>query len=167
MDFRKGSKGTVLLQLQKYASLTITDPTMWNFSPVVIDNPADQSAARVKLSPSAKNTTYKGSRTFSFKRLDLQTVGISCKVIRFNVTPGDKAHDHFPRLQAQLGIQFDATDIENTDLVATATPNVYTLTLAAKPGSLAWYGTTTIRVEPFQHISLYVNVDSFTWNQTT
>lgn len=167
MDFRKGSKATLLLQLQKYGTLTVVDPTMWAFSPVVIDNPALQDAARVKLTPSAKNTTYKNSRIFSYKRLDLQSVGISAKVIRFNVVDGDTAHTHFANLLAQLGILFDATDIEPTPLATTATPGVYTLTLTAKPGSLAWYGTTTIRVEPFQHISLYVNTDSFTWNQTT
>lgn len=165
MDLRKGSKATVLLQLQKYHTLLVTDPTMWNFSPVKIDNPLTPINARVKLSPAAKNTTYKGSRTFSYQRLDIQSIGTAAKVIRFNVTEGDTAHAHFANLKRQLGVLFDATDIEPTPLVATATPGVYTLTLTAKPGSLAWTGTTTIRVEPFQHISLYVNVDSFTWNQ--
>lgn len=165
MDLRKGSKATVLLQLAKYHTMLVTDPAMWNFSPVKIDNPANQDAARVKLSPEKHNTLYRGSRTFSYKRLDLQSIGASAKVIRFNAADGDTVHQHFPHLLAQLGVLFDATDIEPTVLATTDKAGIYTMTLTAKPGSLAWYGTTTIRVEPFQHISLYVNADSFAWNQ--
>jgi len=166
MDLRKGSKATVLLQIQKYHAMQVLDPTLWYFSPLVIDNPAVQSDARVKLSPAPGNQLYKGSRTFGFKRLDLQSVGISAKVIRFNAADGDTTHNHFPRLLAQLGILFDATDIEPTALVPIdGSPGSFTLTLTAKPQSMAWYGTTTIRVDPFQHISLYVNADSFAWNQ--
>ncbi|MNV97226.1 hypothetical protein D3C71_1923230 [compost metagenome] len=60
---------------------------------------------------------------------------------------------------------FDDTDLEPTPFVAIEGTSAYTMTLTAKPGSYAWYGTTTIRVEPYQHISLYVNSPSFTWNQ--
>jgi len=165
MDLRKGSKDIVIKQLVKYHGLLTTDPALWTFSPILVPNAGTPMNTRVKLSPTRYNTQYRGSRTFNYKRLDLQSVGASAKVIRFTVVDGDTVHNHFPDLLKQLGVLWDANDLEPTTLVKIGTSNSYTLTLTAKAGCLAWYGSTTIRVDAVPDIGLYVNTDSFTWNQ--
>lgn len=165
MDLRKGSKDILVQQLVKYHGLLTTDPTLWTFSPVKVVDAAAPMNSRIKLSPTAYNVQYKGSRTFNYKRLDLPSVGASAKVIRFTTAEGKTVHDHFPDLLRQLGVLWDANDLEPTPLVKIANSNSFTMTLTAKATCIAWFGTTTIRVDPPQDIGLYVTVDNFTWNQ--
>lgn len=165
MDLRKGSKDIVLQQLAKYHGLLTTNSQHWTFSVIKVPDAGVPMNTRVKLFPTGYNTQYKGSRTFNYKRLDLQSIGASAKVVRFTVADGDTVHNHFPDLLKQLGVLWDANDLEPTALVKIGTTNSYTMTLTAKAGCLAWYGTTTIKVDPAPDIGLYVNTDNFTWNQ--
>lgn len=165
MDLRKGSKDIVIQQLVKYHGLLVTDPGMWVFSPIKVVDADVPMNTRVKLTPAPFNTNYRGSRTFNYKRLDLPSIGASAKVIRFTTSVGKTVHDHFPDLLKQLGVLWDANDLEPTPLVKIGSTNSYTLTLTAKATCLAWFGTTTIRVDPLPDIGLYVNIDNFTWNQ--
>jgi hypothetical protein len=165
MDLRKGSKDILIKQLVKYHNLLTTNPDLWTFSPVKVVDAGAPMNARVKLTPAPANTQYKDSCTFNYKRLDLPTIGSSTKVIRFATEEGKTVHDHFPDLLKQLGVLWDANDLEPTPLVKIDNTDSFTLTLTAKSGCLAWYGTTTLRVDPLPDIGLYVNVDNFTWNQ--
>lgn len=163
MDLSKGSKQTLLFQLAKYGQLTDTTLANWLVSPLLKPDPVNPTLTRIKLTASRINTLYRGSKTFNYNRLDLESIGNSVKVIRFTVTEGDKVSAHFPDLLSQLGVLFDADDLEDLPLVKNGAN--YTLTLKAKSGSLAWVGQTTIQVGGPPHISLYINKANFTWNQ--
>lgn len=163
MDLSKGSKQTLLLQLAKYASLTDTVPANWLVSPLLKPDAANPTLTRVKLTASRTNTTYRDSKTFNYNRLDLESIGRSVSIIRFNVVDGDKVSAHYPDLLTQLGVLFDGEDLEDLPLVKNGAG--YLLTLKAKSGSLAWVGQTTIQVSGAPHISLYINKANFTWNQ--
>lgn len=160
MDLSQGSKATILKQI----GISVTDPTLWLFSPILLPTPSDQVVTKVKITPDKYNVAYTGSKTFIYNRLDLAQVVASSPVLTIDCSVGDSILNYLDDIKNLLGISFSSDDLIDSDIQSTDDPSIKQVVLTAKHTSLLWIGTATFSIYPPPSVADYLGTSTFVWN---
>lgn len=166
MDFKQGSKVSLLNQLATSHGLIVGDPETWIFSPVVplpSDDP-DGKNSKIKLTAARLNPDYRDKRTFKYDRIDLAYLRSNWPAfVHKPLLDAVTTHDCFDYIRRNLGVLFDQDDLEDLPLVEVEEGS-YEIQLVAKPGSIMWIGQTSIVTKDLPPIAWAINPPSFNWS---
>ena len=165
MDFRQGSKISLLTQLNAMYTLVIGNVALWQFSdPVALTGDASGMDTKIKLTALDGNTTYSGNRTFKYNRLSLATLKSNYPTRPTLPLSGvARVYDCLPYLLKTTGILFSQADLEDADVVV-GQDGLITIPLTAKATSILWSGSTQIVSGGLPHISLAITRPYFDWS---
>lgn len=164
MDFRQGSKMSLLIQLQQAHALVPATLAGWIFSPpVALSNDPSGFDTKIKVTATEANATYGGSRTFKYDRIDLDALRRTTPTKPvIALTGATRVYDCFQYLLKTLGVLFDQDDLQDGDVVANE-DGTFTIPLVAKPTCILWTGSWQYLAGGLPHISLAITQPYFDW----
>lgn len=167
MDFRQGSKVSLLLQLSAFHALVVGDPAYWTFSPPVAlagDDPSGENT-KVKLTALRPNASYLGKQIFKYSRIQLADLQINLPdQLRFPLPETvTSTYEAFGFLVQRMGVLFSADDVEDLPVLDNG-DGTMTIQLVAKPTSLMWLGATNIITSDLPPISMAIDPPAFDWS---
>lgn len=164
MDLRKGSKTSLLQQLNTTHGLVVGVVSSWQFSlPAVLTDDPSGLNTRIKLTALADNT-YGKSRSFYFNRLDLADVQRNYPANPTQKLTGPTSvHGCFPYLLKCTGILFDQTDLKDLPLVDNG-DGTWKIPLEAADTSILWHGTCQLNSGDLPPITVAIPQPYFDWS---
>jgi hypothetical protein len=164
MDFKQGSKMSLLIQLQAAHTLIPGTLADWLFSPpVALANDPDGYNTKIKLTAVTGNVNYTGNRTFRYNRNSLETLKLNAPANpSVTMSAATKVYDCFPYLLKMLGVLFDQDDLENGDVVDNG-DGTYTIPLVAKSTCILWKGSWQYKTGRLPHINTAITQPYFDW----
>lgn len=165
MDFKQGSKMSLLIQLQAAHALVPGSAANWTFSaPIALVDDASGFDTKVKLTANQSNVTYGSYRTFKYNRFDLETLGLNYPANpTLELTGVSRVYDCFPYLLKATSVLFDQNDLEDGDVV-TNEDGTLTIPLVAKATCILWKGSWQLKTGKLPHISLGITQPYFDWS---
>lgn len=164
MDFRQGSKMSLLLQLQASHALAIGAVANWTFSaPSALTGDPTGFDTKIKLTAGEAHATYAGFRTFRYNRIDLEALRLSSPANpTLSLSGATKVYDCFPYLLKAMGILFDQNDLEDGNVVDNG-DGTFTIPLVAKSTCILWKGSWQYKTGQLPHISSAITQPYFDW----
>ena len=167
MDFRQGSKASLLLQFATAHGITFEDAARWTFSPPVAlagDDPSGKNS-KVKLTALRPHTANTGFKSFKYNRIQLQYLGINLPTSVPAKLPPEvtTTHGAFGYLLKNIGVKFDASDLEDHPVIDNG-DGTRTIKLVALANSLLWLGSYDLITSDLPHISMAIDPPTFDWS---
>lgn len=167
MDFKQGSKVSLLLQLATQHGITVGDPAHWIFSPPVDLGDADPSGknTKIKLTAIRPNPNHLGFRTFTYNRIDLDFLAINLPNHIPRKLPEEiqTTYQAFDFILKQVGVKLEASDVEDLPVIDNGDGSK-TIQLVARDSSILWIGAANINTSDLPNISLAISPPSFEWS---